>query len=131
MTEMIAEVRVQLRGIAALTTLQETGVYEKLEALGDLLASGLLTAAEETNTPIEVNRVGSMLTAFFRHGHVASYTDARLADTDAYSRFFRGMLQRGIYLAPSQFEAMFVSLAHTKKDIRATVEAARAALIET
>lgn len=118
-------------GIATLTALQETGVYERLEELGSLLASGLLTAAEATKTPIEVNRVGSMLTAFFRHGPVASYTDARLTDTHAYSRFFRGMLQQGIYLAPSQFEAMFVSLAHTKNDIEATVEAARATLTET
>jgi len=78
--------------------------------------------------PVTVNRVGSMLTAFFCQGPVTSYTDVQRADTRAYGRYFHGMLERGIYLAPSQFESAFVSLAHTEEDIEQTLEAAREAL---
>ncbi len=115
-------------GIAALKALQQPGIYERLERIGALLAVGLAEAAQRARVPVTVNRVGSMLTAFFCQGPVTSYTDVQRADTRAYGRYFHGMLERGIYLAPSQFESAFVSLAHTEEDIEQTLEAAREAL---
>ncbi|MFH1141451.1 MAG: glutamate-1-semialdehyde 2,1-aminomutase [Chloroflexota bacterium] len=115
-------------GIAALKALQQPGTYQRLERTGALLAAGLAEAAQEAKVPATVNRVGSMLTAFFCAGPVASYADVQRADTRAYGRYFHGMLERGIYLAPSQFEAAFVSLAHTEEDIRQTLTAAQEAL---
>jgi glutamate-1-semialdehyde 2,1-aminomutase len=78
--------------------------------------------------PLTVNRVGSMLTAFFCPGPVRDYASARAADTTRYARFFQGMLARGVYLAPSQFEAAFVSLAHAEGDVDAAAKAAAEAL---
>ncbi|MBI4338354.1 MAG: glutamate-1-semialdehyde 2,1-aminomutase [Chloroflexi bacterium] len=115
-------------GIAALKALQRPGTYERLEKLGALLAEGLREAAQSAGTPSTVNRVGSMLTAFFCAGPVGSYADTQRADRGAYARFFHKMLERGVYLAPSQFESAFVSLAHTEADIQATIEAAGASL---
>ncbi|MBI4202918.1 MAG: aminotransferase class III-fold pyridoxal phosphate-dependent enzyme, partial [Chloroflexi bacterium] len=115
-------------GIAALKALQKAGTYERLEALGKMLADGLAQAAKELEVPSTVNRVGSMLTAFFCRRPVASYADTQRADRAAYAGFFHAMLERGVYLAPSQFEAAFVSLAHTEADVGATLEAARASL---
>ena len=115
-------------GIAALKALQQPDTYQKLERIGALLAAGLTEAAQEANVPATVNRVGSMLTAFFCPGPVASYADVQRADARAYGRYFHSMLERGIYLAPSQFEAAFVSLAHTEEDIQQTVKAAQEAL---
>lgn len=115
-------------GIAALKALQQPGTYQRLERTGALLAAGLAEAAREAKVPATVNRVGSLLTAFFCAGPVASYADVQRADTRAYGRYFHAMLERGIYLAPSQFEAAFVSLAHTEEDIRQTLTAAREAL---
>ena len=115
-------------GIAALKALQKPGTYQRLEELGALLATGLTQAAQQAEVPATVNRVGSMLTAFFCAGPVASYADVQRADTQAYARYFHAMLKRGVYLAPSQFEAAFVSLAHTEEDIHETLKAANAAL---
>jgi len=115
-------------GIAALKALQKPGVYQKLDDMGAKLAAALESAARETETAATVNRVGSMLTAFFCTGPVSSYADVQRADTQAYAHFFHAMLNKGIYMAPSQFESAFVSLAHTDADIQSTQEAARAAL---
>jgi glutamate-1-semialdehyde 2,1-aminomutase len=112
-------------GIATLDLLAEPHAYETLEARSARLEKGLAEAVREARIPARVQRVGSMLTLFFTAGAVADYAGARACDTEAFGRFFQGMLGRGVYLPPSQFEAWFVSLAHTDEDIRRTVEAAR------
>jgi glutamate-1-semialdehyde 2,1-aminomutase len=105
-------------GLATLRALREDpDAYPRLERLGARLEAGLRRAADKAGIPVTVNRVGSMLTGFFTDGPVRSYADARRADTARYGRFFHGMLERGVYLAPSQFEAAFVSLAHTPSDL--------------
>ncbi|MBI2872208.1 MAG: glutamate-1-semialdehyde 2,1-aminomutase [Chloroflexi bacterium] len=115
-------------GIACLRALQRPGIYAELEARATQLEEGLRAAAKRAERPVSINRVGSMLTGFFGVDSVAGWTDASRADTRAYARFFHAMLERGVYFAPSQFEAAFVSLAHTEADIEQTVEKARAAL---
>jgi len=115
-------------GLATIGALGASGVYERLEALGDRLARGLLDGARRAGVPLTVNRVGSMLTGFFAAGPVTDYQSAKRADTERYARFFHALRERGVYLAPSQFEAAFVSLAHTEGDIDATVKAASDAL---
>lgn len=115
-------------GLAMLKLLRESNPYEQLERLGSKLEQGLRAAAAEANISATVNRVGSMLTAFFTEGPVTDWSDAKKSDTDQYARYFRAMLEEGIYLAPSQFECAFVSLAHTDELIEETVEAARAAM---
>jgi glutamate-1-semialdehyde 2,1-aminomutase len=115
-------------GLAALGALREGRPYERLEALGARLEAGLRAAAAAARIALTINRVGSMLTAFFCDGPVADYAGARRSDTARYGRFFREMLARGVYLAPSQFEAAFVSLAHTEADIDAAGAAAAEAL---
>ena len=115
-------------GIATLDLLAEPNAYEMLEARSARLEKGLAEAVREAKISARVQRVGSMLTLFFAGREVADYAGARACDTEAFGRFFQGMLGRGVYLPPSQFEAWFVSLAHTDEDIRRTVEAARAVL---
>ncbi len=115
-------------GCAALRLLHGGEAYARLEALAAPLAAGLAEAAAAAGVPAHVARVGSMLTLFFTDRPVVDYDTARTADTARYARFFHAMLERGIYLPPSQFEVWFVSLAHTEADIEATVAAARAAL---
>jgi glutamate-1-semialdehyde 2,1-aminomutase len=110
-------------GIATLRLLTDAA-YERLEGSAILLEDGLRRAAEETETPARVNRVGSMLTVFFTAEPVTDFASARRSDTERYAAFFRQMLARGIFLPPSQFEAMFVSLAHNDEEIQQTVEAA-------
>ena len=95
-------------------------IYDQLETR----AAALCAAAPQGVT---VNRVGSMFTFFFTDGPVTDYESAKRSDTTRFARFFRAMLERGIYLAPSQFEAAFVSAAHTEEDIRRTADAARQA----
>jgi glutamate-1-semialdehyde 2,1-aminomutase len=95
-------------------------IYDQLEAR----AAELCAAAP---AGITVNRVGSMFTFFFTDGPVTDYESAKRSDTARFGRFFRAMLERGVYLAPSQFEAAFVSAAHTEEDIRQTIAAAREA----
>jgi glutamate-1-semialdehyde 2,1-aminomutase len=105
-------------GLATLRALREDrSAYDRLEGLGARLEAGLRRAADKAGVPVVVNRVGSMLTGFFTDGPVHNYADARRADTARYGRFFHAMLERGVYLAPSQFEAAFVSLAHTPADL--------------
>jgi len=115
-------------GIATLRVLQQGAVYQRLEVASVYLEDGLRRAAEEAEVPVRINRAGSMQTMFFTASPVADYEGARTSDTGRYAAYFRGMLDAGVFLAPSQFEAMFVSLAHTDADIEATIEAARGAL---
>ena len=112
-------------GIATLTALSEPGVYERLEALGRRVAEGLRAAADAAGRPVTINRVGAMLTMFFRDGPVRSFADARHADTDAYAAYWRHMLESGVYLAPSQFESAMISLALSDDDIERAASAAR------
>ena len=115
-------------GTACLEALAEQGTYEALEALGAQAEAGLRAAAEATGTPMTINRVGSMFTAFFTPGPVRTWADAAAADTERYASFFHGLLERGVYVAPSQFEAAFVSLAHTPDDLVLAAKAANEAL---
>ena len=115
-------------GLATLARLRDREVYRRLEALGSELERGLRDAAAKAYVPLTVNRVGSMLTAFFCDGAVTDYASAKRADTKRYARYFHAMLERGVFLAPSQFEAAFVSLAHTDADIALAGRAAAEAL---
>jgi glutamate-1-semialdehyde 2,1-aminomutase len=105
-------------------------LYRKIGALAKRLAKGLTAAAADAGVPLQVNTSTSLVTPFFTDRPVRDYASATSADTDRYGRFFRGMLARGIYLPPSQFEAWFLSAAHTVRDVDRTVAAARAALLE-
>jgi glutamate-1-semialdehyde 2,1-aminomutase len=115
-------------GCAALDALQQHGSYEHLDALSVRLQVGLARAAQAAGVMVTVNRVGSMITPFFCRGPVSDYASAKTSDTALFGRFFHAMLDRGIYLPPAQFEAAFVSLAHTERDIDETVRAAGEAL---
>jgi glutamate-1-semialdehyde 2,1-aminomutase len=115
-------------GLAVLRLLEKDGVYERLERLGAKLEQGLLHAAARANQTVCVNRVGSMMTLFFGQGPVRSFKDAAACDTRRFARFHRAMLDRGIYLAPSAFEATFVSLVHSDEDIEQAVAKAEASL---
>jgi len=110
-------------GIATLNILRRPGFYDALERKAVALADGLADAVKNAR----VNRIGSMMTAFFAKDEVTDYTSAKKSDTSLYARYFGEMLRRGVYLAPSQFEAAFVSAAHTEEDIASTIEAAREA----
>ena len=103
-------------------------LYRRLAVAARRLASGLAGAARDAGVPLQVNAFGSMLTPFFTDRPVRDYQSATSANTDRYARFFRGMLARGVYPPPSQFEAWFLSTAHTGRDIDRTIAAARAAL---
>ena len=111
-------------GIATLELLRGPGTYESLDRLAQRLEAGLGAAARVADIPYTSNRVGSMLTGFFADAAVTDYASAKRADTARYARFFHAMLDHGVYFAPSQFEAAFVSLAHTDEDIDRTVAAA-------
>jgi glutamate-1-semialdehyde 2,1-aminomutase len=111
-------------GIATLKALKKPGAYAQLEELSARLEDGLRKAARHAVAAVQINRIGSMFTVFFTSTPVTDFQSARTSDTDLYAAFFQRMLERGIYLAPSQFEACFVSLAHTRKDIGTTVRAA-------
>jgi len=111
-------------GLATLAELRKPGVYEGLEKRARRLFEGLVAAAKAAGVEVCGNSIGSMGTLFFRGGEVKSYDDAKKADTTRYARWFRKMLDRGFYFAPSQFEAAFVSAAHTDDDIARTLAAA-------
>jgi glutamate-1-semialdehyde 2,1-aminomutase len=117
-------------GIATLRVLGRPGVYEELEAKARKLEKAFKEGAQEAGVPIWQNRVGSMLSTFFTEKEVWDYASAKTSDTARYARFFREMLSRGVYLAPSQFEAAFVSLAHSEEDLETTREAIRSAMKE-
>ncbi|HSK48128.1 MAG TPA: glutamate-1-semialdehyde 2,1-aminomutase [Coriobacteriia bacterium] len=111
-------------GLATIEALSQPGVYEELDRKGKKLADGLCRAAGNAAIHTHCNRVGSMSTMFFTHLEVSNWSTASTSDTERYAKFFRGMLDRGYWLAPSQFEACFVSLAHTDEEIDGFVEAA-------
>jgi glutamate-1-semialdehyde 2,1-aminomutase len=115
-------------GLATLQILRDESPYDRMEALSARLAEGLDRAATDAGVPHVVQRVGSMLTLFFHDGPVFDYDDVRRSDTKLFARFFWEMLARGVYLPCSQFEAAFVSAAHTEGDIDQTIAAAREAL---
>jgi len=111
-------------GIAALKILGRPGFYEELDRKASRMAIGLSGAARKAGVEVCFNRVGSMLCGFFTKGRVTDFKTACDSDTQKYSVFFKSMLEQGVYLAPSQFEAAFLSLAHTNEMIDKTVEAA-------
>jgi glutamate-1-semialdehyde 2,1-aminomutase len=113
-------------GYATLSYLREhKDVYSKLEKLAAEVVAGIAAAAKDSGVTVCHNRVGSMFTWFFAPGPVTDWTSAAKSDTEAFGRFFRAMLENGIYLPPSQFEAAFLSTAHTERDVQQTVTAAR------
>ena len=115
-------------GIATLKKLQQPGVYEELARKGALLAQVLRDAVADAGIAACVNQVGSLATLFFNPGPVERWDDAAACDTDAFARYFRQMLDAGFLIAPSQFEALFIGLAHTDAEIERFGEAARGAL---
>ena len=116
-------------GLATLQHLRDhkKEIYPRLEKLGGELAGGVAAAAKAAGTPICYNRVGSMFTWFFAPCPVTAWESAAKSDTEAFGRFFRAMLENGVYLPPSQFEAAFLGAAHTEEDIRQTIAAAKKA----
>lgn len=116
-------------GLATLRYLRnhKSTLYTGLDLLSARLTEGVIAAAEDAGLPMCCNRVGSMFTWFFSEGPVTDWTSAARCDTQAFARFFRAMLDRGVYLPPSQFEAAFLSAAHTEKDVHHTIVAARQA----
>ncbi|NER82957.1 MAG: glutamate-1-semialdehyde 2,1-aminomutase [Leptolyngbya sp. SIO1D8] len=115
-------------GIKTLEILQRPGAYEQLEASTKKLIDGLLAAARDNGHTVCGGNISAMFGMFFTEGPVNNYEDAKKADTEKFSRFHRGMLEEGVYLAPSQYEAGFTSLAHTDEDIDNTIAAAREVL---
>jgi glutamate-1-semialdehyde 2,1-aminomutase len=110
-------------GSKTLGIIARPAFYERLESLSSRLAAGLERAAQIAGIDLTVNRVGSMLTPFFAPGPITDYASARGADTARFGRFFRAMLERGVYWPPSQFECALVSAAHTESDIDCTTAA--------
>ena len=115
-------------GITTLKELQKPGVYESLDTLAQRLTDGVAGVFQRAEVPGSINRVQSMFTGFFTGGPVEALAQVEQSDAGQYGRYFHAMLERGVYFAPSQFEAGFVSTAHTEEDIDRTIEAAEAAL---
>jgi len=115
-------------GIATLTELQKKGVYESLENKTERLMSGLQNAADEAAIAFKTSHIGSMAGFFFTSIDVSNFEDAKKCDLDRFAKFYRIMLEKGVYFAPSQFEACFISLAHSDEDIDQTITAARQAM---
>jgi len=115
-------------GIAMVKQLRDkkSEIYSRLDSLSAKLVDGIAAAAKEAGVPISANRVGSMFTWFFHPGPVTDWASASKSDTAAFGRFFRAMLESGIYLPPSQYEAAFLSAAHTEEDVQKTIQAAKA-----
>ena len=116
-------------GIWALERLSPK-LYKELTRRGSMLAAGLADAARAAGVPVQVNAFGSLLTPFFTSAPVRDYSSALGANTSAYATFFRGMLARGVYPPPSQFEAWFLSAAHSDRDVKKTIAAANGAMKE-
>ncbi len=117
-------------GVATLKELARPGFYEKLETRSRQLLDGLLAAAEKAGIQVWADRVGSMLGLYFTAGPVNDFNDAKKSDLDMFARYYKAMRHRGIYLAPSQFEALFVSAAHDQQAVDQTVAAAVEAMAE-
>jgi glutamate-1-semialdehyde 2,1-aminomutase len=117
-------------GIATLEALKQRGAYERLQQVTDRLADGLAKAFKEAEVPATVNKVCGMFTVFLTPGPVTDMESAGKSDRKAFAKFFHAMVENGVYPPPSQFEAWFPSLAHTDRDIEATITAARRALAQ-
>ena len=117
-------------GIKTLELLEKPGTYEQLDRITKKLSQGLLNAAREAGHEVSGGSISAMFGMFFTGREVHNYEDAKTADLKKFGRFHRGMLEKGIYLAPSQFEAGFTSLAHTDEDIDRTIEAAKEVFAE-
>jgi len=117
-------------GLAVLELVQAAGFHDALSAKTQQLTDGLQSVANEEGIPFSTNSVGGMFGLFFTAEKVTSYAQATAADSALFNRFFHGMLKRGIYLAPSAFEAGFISSVHSEQDIADTLQAARAAMRE-
>jgi glutamate-1-semialdehyde 2,1-aminomutase len=116
-------------GVATLTELKQPGLYDRVNALAGKMVTGLKSAVTAAKIPAQVNSYGSLATVFFTEKPVRNYQDAKISNTKRYARYFREMLDRGIFLAPSQFEAAFVSAAHTENDVERAVAAAQQCLL--
>jgi len=110
-------------GIATLEILKDPSIYKKLEEKTKRLATGMEKVCNDAKIPAYHTRIGSMLCTFFTEQPVTDYATAKKCNTKRYAKFFHGMLEKGYYFAPSQFEAAFVSLAHGEKEIDATIAA--------
>ena len=111
-------------GIATLKALDKPGIWESLEYSSQKLATGIRKAADDAGISVWQNRVGTMFATFFTENPVKDWPSAKTSDTESFGKFFQGMLERGVYLAPSQFEAGFMSTAHGDAEIEATIQAA-------
>ena len=109
---------------ATLDILSKGNCYKKLEATAKVLEAGLANAAKHAGVPVTINRVGSIMSCFFTGNPVRNFADVQTTNVKQFKKFFSEMLSEGIYLAPSAYEAMFISLAHTKRDIEKTIAAA-------
>ncbi|HET9993085.1 MAG TPA: glutamate-1-semialdehyde 2,1-aminomutase, partial [Kofleriaceae bacterium] len=116
-------------GLAAIDILARPGTYERLNEAGTKLGVGLAAAAAAAKVPVQINRIGSMITLFFTATPVVDYETAKTSDTARFGAFFRAMREAGVFLPPSQFEAMFVSLAHTDDDLAKVIAAAKTSLV--
>ncbi|MBN6888307.1 glutamate-1-semialdehyde 2,1-aminomutase [Cytobacillus horneckiae] len=119
-----------LSGIACLEVLKQEGVYEYLDQLGEMLEAGISKAASDYNIPISINRLKGALTVYFTSEKVENYEQAENTDGEIFAKFFKLMLEQGINLAPSKYEAWFLTIAHTKEDIEATLHAVNNAFME-
>jgi glutamate-1-semialdehyde 2,1-aminomutase len=111
-------------GIITLNLLKQPGSYQQLEEQGEYLGQGLSRAAREAGIDTTLNRVGSLMSLFFCSESVTDLDSALKSNQEQFARYFNLMLNEGIYLAPSQFEALFVSLAHTREDLDQTIRSA-------
>jgi glutamate-1-semialdehyde 2,1-aminomutase len=117
-------------GVATLKALEDVQLYADMDRRADMLVKGLKSAADDAGIPFCAGHFGSMAGFFFTGQAVRNFDDAKTCDLDRFAKFYRGMLAKGIYLAPSQFEACFVSAAHTDEDIEITLDAARQVMAE-
>ena len=117
-------------GIATLSAIDSDAVYAELTAKTEKLMAGFQAAADENNIPFQSGSLGSMAGFFFTDQDVHNFDDAKTCDLDRFAKFYQGMLKQGVYLAPSQFEACFTSMAHTDQDIEDTIAAARTVMAE-
>ncbi len=117
-------------GMACLDVLEAPNVYQQMNALGEKLEDELLRLAKKSGVPITINRLGGGFTVFFGNHQVVNYEDAKRSDSKAFAVFFKAMLARGVHLAPSKYEAWFLTTAHTEKEIDKTLEAAEASFDE-
>jgi glutamate-1-semialdehyde 2,1-aminomutase len=117
-------------GIATLEQIRKDGFYKSLEDRSERLSNGLAAATDQAGIPAKVGHVGSMLGIFFTDQEVKNFDDAKTCDLDMFAGFYNGMRRNGVYIAPSQFEVLFVSAAHTAADIDETIRAAEVVLKE-